>query len=71
MVVHKNRFFKITTTDGKSLVVISHKGWYGITDIIGGVQDKDHTYVTPISLLEVIWYILKRKAGDTHGQSNR
>lgn len=49
-----NKFFKIKFPDGKHVVVASKNGYAGLIKLIDCVEDKDNTYIEPISLLEFI-----------------
>lgn len=54
----KNEFFKIEFPNGKSIVVVSKNGYAGLIGLINCVQDKENTYIIPISLFEFIKYII-------------
>ena len=53
-----NKFFKITFPNGKSTVVVSKNGYAGLIGLVDGVQDKENTYITPISLIEFVKYVI-------------
>ena len=54
-----NKFFKIKFPDGKHIVVVSKNGYAGLIGLIDYVEDKDNTYIEPISLFRFIKYTLK------------
>lgn len=54
----RNKFFKIAFPNGKSTVVVSKNGWAGLIDLVDGVQDKENTYIIPLSLFEFIKYVI-------------
>lgn len=49
-----NKFFKIKFSDGKHIVVVSKNGYAGLIGLIDVVEDKENTYIIPISLFEFI-----------------
>ena len=53
-----NKFFKITMPDRKSFVVVSN-GYAGLLGLVDNVQDKENTYVSPISLFEFVKYVTR------------
>ena len=53
-----NKFFKIKFPDEKYIVVISKNGYAGLIGLIDWVEDKEDTYIEPISLFEFIKIIL-------------
>lgn len=55
-----SKFFRITMPNGKSFVVISNNGWAGLIGLFDNVEDEKNTYITPISLFEVIKYAIKK-----------
>jgi len=54
-----NKFFKITLSNGKSFVVVSKNGYAGLIGLFDGIEDKENSYVTPISLFEFIKSAIK------------
>lgn len=58
--VIKHKFFKITMPNGKSFVVISNNGRAGLIGLFAGIEDGKNTYITPISLAELIKYMIKK-----------
>ena len=54
-----NKFFKIKFPDGKHIVVVSKNGYTGLIGLIDYVEDKDNTYIEPISLFDFIKYTIK------------
>lgn len=55
------RFFKIAFPNDKSFVVVSPRGYAGLTEIVGAVPDKDGTYIIELSTWEFIKYCLGGK----------
>lgn len=53
------KFFKIEFPDGKYLVIVSKNGYAGLIKLIDFVEDKENTYIVPISLFEFIKYTIK------------
>lgn len=56
--MNMNKFFKIKFPNEKYIIVASKNGYVGLIDLVDGIQDKEHTYIIPISLFEFIKYIL-------------
>lgn len=54
-----NKFFKIKFPDGKYIVVVSKNGYAGLIGLIDFAEDKENTYIEPISLFEFIKHIIK------------
>ena len=54
----RNKFFKITFPNGKSAVVVSRNGYAGLIGLVDGVQDKENTYIIPMSLFEFVKYVI-------------
>ena len=54
----RNKFFKIAFPNGKSVVVASKNGYAGLIGLVDSVQDKENTYIIPISLFEFVKYTI-------------
>lgn len=52
------RFFKIALPNDKSFVVVSPRGYAGLTEIVEVIPDKDGTYIIELSMWEFIKYCL-------------
>lgn len=50
------KFFKITMPNEKTFVVVT-KGYASLIDLLANAPDKEHTYITQISLFEFLKYI--------------
>ena len=51
-----NKFFKIKFPDGKYIIVVSKNGYAGLIGLANYVEDKENTYIEPISMFEFIKY---------------
>lgn len=56
-----NKFFKIKAPNKRPIVVITNNGWAGLIDIVDKISDQKDTYIAPISLWELIKYIVGRE----------
>ena len=55
-----HKFFRITMPNKKSFIVISNSGWAGLIGLFDGIEDGENTYITPMSLFEVIKYTIRQ-----------
>ena len=58
-----NKFFKIKFPDGKYIVIVSKNGYAGLLDLFKDIEDKDHTYIIPLTLFQFIKYIMFEDGG--------
>lgn len=56
-----SKFFKIKAPNKTPIVVLTNNGWAGLIDIVDNISDKKDTYIAPISLWELVKYIVKCK----------
>ena len=52
------KFFKITMPDGKAFVVTAN-GYASLIDLIGDAPDKENTYISQMSLLQFVKYVMR------------
>lgn len=51
------KFFKYTMSNGTTYVVVA-KGWGGLRDFVGNLQDKNGI-ISPMSLFEFVKYVMR------------
>ena len=52
------KFFKITSSKSKPIVVASKNGWAGLIELCSKISEKDDGLIEPISLWKFIKYVV-------------